>query len=667
VGFRILGAAALLAAVFAQRAQAQQPEPPQPNLPTMSLEDLMQVKIEPVFGASKRLQPVTEAPASVTIVTAEDIERYGYRTLGDILRGVRGFYVTNDRNYTYLGARGFAIPGDYNTRILMLVDGHRMNDNVYEQATVGAEFGLDPSTFARVEIIRGPASSLYGTSAFFAVVNIVTKAGAAVNGVQAAADTGSFGERSLRVAGGRTFKRGVDVLFSGSYTKTNGPTLYFPEFDTAATNYGVVRGLDGEKVSQFFGRLSAGHWTMSGAFGSRDKRVPTAAFETVFGDPRFRTTDAHGYFDAQYDRMFGRARLNVRGYADRYHYDGDYPEAGWEGTPPVVLYNDYANGGWAGAEARVTTPVGPRQTMILGAEFRDNYRQDQGVDYVDDVVPDFLIHGTSQVVASYVQDEIRLLPRLIVNAGLRYDGYSGFSRLAPRVAVIVNTSQNQAFKYLYGNAFRAPNAYELDYSVFGVRHANLRPETINTHEVVWERYVGKSLRTSASAYVNHVAALISPDPMSDPANLLYINQGHVNAAGMELEGEVRLSSGVRGQMSYVLQRAKDADSSESLSNSPRHAVKAQISVTGPSRMVTSGEVQYMSARLTLSGQQVDAVTLTNLTVRSPLGHGWVLASTLRNLFDQTYADPGSAEHPEDAIRQDGRTFRIGLEWHIGVK
>ena len=147
------------------------------QLPDLSLNDLRQVRVERVFGASERLQPVTEAPASVTIVTAEDIRRYGYRTLADILRGVRGFYVSNDRNYSYVGARGFAKPGDYNTRILLLVNGHRVNDNVYDQASVGGEFGLDMAAIERVEIIRGPAASLYGTNAVFGVINVITRTG----------------------------------------------------------------------------------------------------------------------------------------------------------------------------------------------------------------------------------------------------------------------------------------------------------------------------------------------------------------------------------------------------------------------------------------------------------------------------------------------------------
>ncbi len=251
-----LALAALAAMVVPGRAVcAAQDSPPPQSLTQMSLEDLMRLQVEPVFGASKRLQPVTEAPASVTIVTAEDIARHGYRTLAELLRSVRGFYVTYDRNYSYIGVRGFALPGDYNTRVLFLVDGHRMNDNVYEQATPGGEFGLDPSTFARVEIIRGPASSLYGTSAFFGVVNITTKNGAAMKGLTATVDGGSLGTRSVRASFGRQLTNGLDFAVSGAYTGVSGSDLYFPEFDEPATNSGIVSKLDDEKVRNVFGRI----------------------------------------------------------------------------------------------------------------------------------------------------------------------------------------------------------------------------------------------------------------------------------------------------------------------------------------------------------------------------------------------------------------------------
>ena len=150
----------------------------QSSLPDLSLEDLMKLDAGQVFGASERLQPVTEAPASVSFITAEEIARYGYRTLADILRGVRGMYVdATIATSASSGRAGSRKPGDYNSRILLLVNGHRVNDNVFGQAEIGAEFGLDPAMFERVEIIRGPASSLYGDSAFFAVVNVITRTG----------------------------------------------------------------------------------------------------------------------------------------------------------------------------------------------------------------------------------------------------------------------------------------------------------------------------------------------------------------------------------------------------------------------------------------------------------------------------------------------------------
>src|SRR3984893_10293072 len=148
-----------------------------PNLLDMSLEDLMSIEIDSVYGASGFNQKVTEAPASVTIITSEEIKKFGYRTLADILRNVRGFYVTYDRNYSYLGVRGYGPSGDYNSRIAVLIDGHRLNDNIFDAAPVGTELPMDVDLIDRVEVIRGPNSSLYVASAFLGVINIITKRG----------------------------------------------------------------------------------------------------------------------------------------------------------------------------------------------------------------------------------------------------------------------------------------------------------------------------------------------------------------------------------------------------------------------------------------------------------------------------------------------------------
>src|SRR6185295_8698262 len=289
-------AAAVALAISPALAAAQTPQ----QLADLDLEDLMKIRVQRVFGASERLQPVTEAPSAVTIVTADEIARYGCRSLAEILGGVRGFFVTNDRNYSYLGARGFGRPGDYNTRVLLLVNGHRINDNVFDQAYIGAELGIDVAMFDRVEIIRGPASSLYGTSAFFAVVNVITRSGASIHGVALEAGAGTLGSQLARGSFGRQFANGVDIAASGTYEQSRGvDRLYFPAFDAAGTNQGIAEDLDGEQLGEVYGRFKLRDLTVTATQGQRHKVVPTASFFTVFNSqaPREQTTDQHSMID----------------------------------------------------------------------------------------------------------------------------------------------------------------------------------------------------------------------------------------------------------------------------------------------------------------------------------------------------------------------------------
>ena len=647
----------------ASAAAAQQP------LPELSLEELMGMDAGRVFGASERIQPVTEAPASVSFITAEEIKRYGYRTLADILRGVRGMYVTDDRNFSLVGTRGFAKPGDYNSRILLLVNGHRVNDNVFGQAEIGAEFGIDPAMFERVEIIRGPASSIYGDSAFFAVVNVITRSGAALDGASVALEGGTLGTVLTRASVGQRLANGADIAVSGTFEQSAGVNrLYFPAFDTPATNNGIAEGLDGERLGQFYAQFRMNNFTFTGAYGNRRRDVPTASFGTLFNEQESneQTTDRHTLADLEYNRAFGLNRMTFRGAYDQFSYDGIYPFESDSGEGPALVARNNVLGSRWSAGARLVRPLPGRQMLTAGAEFIDNIDQNQGFRYLNPVTPVFDIQRSSVQHAAYLQDEIKLASWLLANGGLRYDNYEDFTRVTPRAALIATPSSNQSFKYLYGGAFRAPNSYELNAFYFGERTQLLRPETIDTHELVWERYTNDWLRTSVSTYWYKANGLITLAP--DPSTFLgttFVNGGHVSANGLELEAQMRLTGGLQGLMSYALQRAEDRDTGRSLVNSPAQMGKMRVSIPAPLKgSYLSGEVLAMSSRRTVAGGTLGAAATVSLTLVAPVGKGLEFLATARNLFDVLYADPASDAHRQDSIPQNGRTLRVGLNWKL---
>jgi len=650
--------------ISASLAVAQQPTPPPKRAidsVTMDLEQLM--KIEIVVAGSKRAQEARDVASFVSVVSAAEIKEHGYRTLADVLRTLPGFYVSNDRNYSYIGVRGFSRPGDWNSRVLLLLNGLRTNDNVYDLAYIGEEFSVDVDLIDRVEVIRGPSSALYGSNAFFAVINVVTRPGSSLAGTEVTTSAATFGTYAGRASYGHTFANNLDLLVSATYSDGKGRNLYYPEYDAPLTNNGLADGVDHEAFRKILVTASKGNFSFQANNVSREKGLPTGSFETIFNDKRTRTTDWLTLASLSYDRPLGNgASFSTRLDAGHYAYDGEY--AYYPDLPPN---KDLVDGEWVGLAVDAARKVGSRQFLTFGAEFRDNFKQ---VMTNFDPQPYVLysdVRNNSTRQGVFAQDEIRLADPLMLYAGARLDHYEGFGfATSPRAALIYTPNPATTFKLLAGRAFRAPNEYELHYANFQYK-ANplLEPEHIETLEFIAQRFIGGGLQVSASAFRNRLTNLTNQH--LDPADSLFVfeNRGEIHSKGLELGLEVNRGHGPSGQLSYSLQRTEDRATGIELTNSPGQMVQAQLRAPILGSGATAAvDAQYMSARRTLAGNVAGSHVLTNLSLFAPRTFGrFDLSATVYNVFGIKYGDPVPDGFAQDTIQQDGRSFRVRTTLH----
>jgi outer membrane receptor for ferrienterochelin and colicin len=649
--------------VISTRGQQSQ----EPDLSGMSIEDLAKLKVDAVYGASKFLQKAADAPASVTVVTAEEIQKYGYRTLAEILRSVPGFYVIYDRNYTYVGVRGLSRPGDYNARILFLLDGHRVNDNIYDGAYIGTEFPVNVDLIERIEIVRGPSSSVYGTGAFLAVINVITKRGRDLGGVEVSAAAGSWNSYKERASYGKRFDNGLETLLSASFYNSQGHTrLFFPEFSSPSTNNGIAENADGEQAYNTFADIIYKDFDIHFVQVSRTKQIPTASFGTVFNDPRTQTTDAHVYIDAQYRRVLGKWETLARISYDWYGYNGTYIyDYANKGVPPYTVNKDLANGDWVDLQWDASHLFFKRHSVTLGSECRQDIRQHQAnydvqpfLSYLDD-------DRSARVWALYLQDEFRLNKNLAFVAGLRSDWYqkSG-NTISPRLGLIFNPTPNTNIKANYSRAFRAPNSYENFYAdnLGDAGNPSLRPERIRSYELDLEHRFGKNFYGTIAGYDNRITELIEQQLNQTTGKPLYANSGNIRTKGIELELRAKWPAGLEWAISHSIQYSRDLQTGDVQTNSPKQLAKANLSLPVARRaLFVNLEAQYTGVRRTIAGTDLGGFLLVNATLLTrKLNKDFDFSASLYNLFNKQYAESGGIEHVQASLPQDGRSFRVKL-------
>jgi outer membrane receptor protein involved in Fe transport len=625
------------------------------DLDALSMEQLMQIE---VVGASKYEQKQDEVAAAVSVITRQEIKAFGWRTLDEALASLPGVYTTYDRQYSYLGMRGFGLPGDYNSRVLITIDGNRVNDPTFDTGPVGRDFPLDMDLVERIEFIPGPGGAVYGQNAMLGVVNVITRNGAGLDGGELQASYKEpQAEHEERGSVGTRLDNGVDVLLSVSDMRARGQNLFF---DYGATGLsGVAAGMDGERNTQYLIRVERGPWSFESVNGDHLKDDPTAA---LLADPFVPGTyqgDAYALNQVRYQDSFAQDKLHIsvrlftgtERFRSRESYDGD----------PSALPADSE---WRGGEVSLLSTAWTDHKVLVGVEAQDNIRENQAALDLANPANDIFIDLKGYRAGLFTQDEWHVNDSFAATAGVRVDRDNVATyQSSPRAALIWHIASASTVKLLYGRAHRSPNAFERDYGdgYSEVANPTLRGETMDTIELAFDHRVNGDLAVHTSVYQWKMRDLITlgVDPVSGLAQ--YQTGKPALARGIEQSASQIWDSGARLRGSLSLQDVTYVNGGPLL-NSPKLLTKLNLSAPLQGKALrVAYEFQYDSRRLSLDGMQLGGYPLSNLILSTDtMVRGLDASLAVLNAFGKRYSQPGGPANWQNAFAQDGRSLRLTL-------
>lgn len=642
-----------------------------------------------VLSASRLARQISDSPAAVSIVTAADIRRMGYRSLAEVLNGMRGLYTTWDRRYEYLGGRGFGAPGDYIGRIMVLVDGHTVQDNVFNQAFIDQSALVDMELIERVEYVPGTGAVNYGNNALLGIVNVVTKRGADVAGAEVSAEVGSWGSRRGRVSWGERLASGMDVLLSYSHLASDGQTFQFPYFAARGFGDGTVQGRDWEQSHRFFAKLAYEGLVVEAAQSHRIKASPLPRRENAFG-LRYDMNDQSTHLNARFDRDLGRGWSMV----SRLYY-GRYDDRTLRRYAPIDPQDQFGrnatHGNWWGLDQRFAYTGWRGHTVVVGAEARRDSQILSRLSLTDQeemASVEYRFPYSNRTLSVFAADEWALSSTWRLNLGARIDRPNAWDcsvspcvqfaerqMVSPRLALLWAPALRWQVKAAFNRAYRLPGANEIssatDSSVY-------RPERVATREVVVERELDEHTRWLVTAYHNQIADQHAISPVDGVERFDRSSE----TQGVEGQWDQSWSSGWHLRASFSWQHAKDTQG-ERLMNSPSRTAKLTLGAPVGSTMDAGLELQAYGSRRTGSplngkgiaqapGRWLPGFALLHASVGSREGQGaWSWRLTVRNVLDRRYEVPAlpvrwnSNGALMDALAMDGRSVWLQVNYRLG--
>jgi outer membrane receptor protein involved in Fe transport len=605
----------------------------------LSFEQLTSLEVR---GVSKSVERALDAPASVTIVTSEEIRDHGFRSLVEILNVAPGFFGYANPVYGFAGITGFAPIDAENSHVLLLIDGFPVNDNLFEQALLGPEGPVEVSLIDRVEIIRGPGSSLYGSDAFFAVVNVITKNPSQVP-TRGQVLVGSAGEHGASATYSGSAPNDTHYFLSASESALHGFDITL-EPQSGLPGGARLSNVDAGDYAKAFAKIISGNLRVNLAFSEQRQQAGFGLHGDVLGDTRSFVRQGLSFADARYEGSAGpTTSYSLRASLAQFGYDAEIVDPITPTTPPGQgLAGELpAKGLWLDTEATLNHQFSREMRLIFGVEAR----RDISVRLTQTIVslgPQPSIDTAQNRFGGYAQLDTDWSDRIHTTIGVRDDNNDDINSISPRFALVFKPSESQAVKLMAGSAFRTPSAFENYFAQppSFLPSVGLRPERVHTLDLEYDAQLGDATRVTLTAFSYHAYELISVqlvDPVAQ--SLQYQNISSARAHGLNATLMQRLVGEFQGRATLSYTDATD-ETGATLQNAPRWLGRIGIEGPLPADLRTGVEVMYVGNRLNFDGTSMGAYAQVNASVSSPLRRGhldWSLG--IYNLLDRRYMQP----------------------------
>lgn len=526
---------AILIIAFPSQGQAADLE----SLLEMDIEDLVQISV-----ASKVDEPVHMAPSVVTLVTQDDIRRYGAKNLRDILVRLPSFQTYGSHFLTgnALSVRGTS-DQHYFSRGLFLINGRPVRGSIGGGSSLSLQNMFPVESIKKIEVIRGPASTLYGTGALSSVINIVTESNAPIEE-----------EAALSVAYGSNDYKDI----RGSYQNTFSDVEFVSYFHAKKQN-----GWDTTYVAENgVGEFNDQNDGYAAFIQTKYKNLSLDAFYSGYEFENMSISNRYPSLYEQFRRLF----TNI-GYE---HQLSDKWQADLNATYNLYLpeADEQAHSNDLFLEASFKGQLTDRLSLLTGVGFdHQNGRYLGSVSY------------NKNIMTWYAQSDYRATDWLKLVAGLQYNKTNqDKGDYSPRLAAVVNLDEHWTLKTLYSEAYRDPASLERDVNVTGVLVSDptISAERIETKEL---QLLYRKPRYSASiTYYNSLLSdQISRQQNPSDTGLIITNSGAVRFEGIELETELELDEHWHLDGSLTWQRNEDSLDIEEGTFTPSFMAKLGVS------------------------------------------------------------------------------------------